>query len=222
MRLGFDVAVFVCPSYINEVGVGFASTFFHHCCYHLIRFVAIFHLPRSLACHARKSRYDCFIPPERSTPISGKAPNGTKRCKGLLVDIFCSWQWIIIWNPKSWRWMVQMIFRISRLGDFLRFHVNFQGCTTSMSLHKFSLAINFEVGEVFARNSRLDIVMVSCLVPSFRAIHWFSGSFEKFDVFLLKISKNANFLLTHEQWKNLGCLGYIGDDPTQLYGNYIS
>ena len=27
--------------------------------------------------------YDCFIPPERSTPMSGKAPNGTKRCKGV-------------------------------------------------------------------------------------------------------------------------------------------
>ena len=26
--------------------------------------------------------YDCFIPPERSTPISGKAPNGTRKCKG--------------------------------------------------------------------------------------------------------------------------------------------
>ncbi|CAJ1342410.1 unnamed protein product [Effrenium voratum] len=27
--------------------------------------------------------YDCFIPPERSTPISGKAPNGTRKCKGV-------------------------------------------------------------------------------------------------------------------------------------------
>ncbi|CAK9008063.1 Uncharacterized protein SCF082_LOCUS9704 [Durusdinium trenchii] len=27
--------------------------------------------------------YDCFIPPDKSTPISGKAPNGTKKCKGV-------------------------------------------------------------------------------------------------------------------------------------------
>jgi len=27
--------------------------------------------------------YDCFIPPERSTPISGKAPNGTRVCEGV-------------------------------------------------------------------------------------------------------------------------------------------
>ena len=33
-----------------------------------------------------------------------------------------------------------------------RFHVNFQGCTTSMSLHKFALGVNFEVGvEVLRR-----------------------------------------------------------------------
>lgn len=35
---------------------------------------------------ARKLRtklYDCFIPPERSTPISGKAPNGTRKCDGV-------------------------------------------------------------------------------------------------------------------------------------------
>ncbi|CAL1141568.1 unnamed protein product [Cladocopium goreaui] len=31
----------------------------------------------------RTKLYDCFIPPDRSTPISGKAPNGTKRCKGV-------------------------------------------------------------------------------------------------------------------------------------------
>lgn len=27
--------------------------------------------------------YDCFIPPDRSTPMSGKAPNGTRACKGI-------------------------------------------------------------------------------------------------------------------------------------------
>ncbi|CAE7151860.1 unnamed protein product, partial [Symbiodinium pilosum] len=31
----------------------------------------------------RTKLYDCFIPPERSTPISGKAPNGTRRCQGV-------------------------------------------------------------------------------------------------------------------------------------------
>ncbi|CAE7886788.1 unnamed protein product [Symbiodinium microadriaticum] len=27
--------------------------------------------------------YDCFIPPERSMPMSGKSPNGTRRCQGV-------------------------------------------------------------------------------------------------------------------------------------------
>eukprot|EP00439_Symbiodinium_sp_Y106_P022548 s9367_g2.t2 len=27
--------------------------------------------------------YDCFIPPERSMPMAGKSPNGTRRCQGV-------------------------------------------------------------------------------------------------------------------------------------------
>ena len=41
------------------------------------------HVERQASTHPPSPRYDCFIPPDRSTPISGKAPNGTKRCKGV-------------------------------------------------------------------------------------------------------------------------------------------